>query len=284
VVLLIGGARGITASLAVALARRYQCRLELAGRSAIPTTPEGEATRSIADSKKLRQALISAEPGLRPADVEARLRSILAQREIAQTLEKVRLAGSDVHYTQVDVRDEAAFSHLIADIYARRGRIDGVIHGAGVVEDKLARDKTPESFGRVFDTKVAPAMLLQKLIRNDVKFVVFFSSVASAFGNRGQVDYASANDVLDKLARCWQAGIEGRVLSVNWGPWADTGMVSEALRNEYERRGIGLIQQHDGIEALLRELSSPRGESQVVLICGDPEAFTTGSTPVVRAA
>jgi acyl transferase domain-containing protein/NAD(P)H-dependent flavin oxidoreductase YrpB (nitropropane dioxygenase family)/acyl carrier protein len=284
VVLLIGGARGITASLAVALAHRYQCRLELAGRSEIPTAPESELTRGISDPRQLRQLILGAEPALRPAEVEARLRRLLAERDIAKTLDQVRLAGSEVHYTQVDVRDEARFADLIADVYARRGRIDGVIHGAGVVEDKLVRDKTPESFSRVFDTKVAPAMMLRKLIRDDVKFVVFFSSVAAAFGNRGQVDYASANDVLDKLARNWQSGIKGRVLSVNWGPWADTGMVSESLRNDYQRRGIGLIPQRDGIDALLRELSAPVGESQVVLMCGNPESFGVRPMPAVRAA
>lgn len=284
VVLLTGGARGITASLAVALARRYRCTLELAGRSALPTIAESDLTRDITDPKRLRHVIISAEPVLRPADVEARVRNILAQREIAHTLEQVRLAGSEVRYTEVDVRDDRRFSELIADIYARRGRIDGVIHGAGVVEDKLVRDKTAESFSRVFDTKVAPALQLRKHIRDDVKFVVFFSSVASAFGNRGQIDYASANDVLDKLAQSWQAGIEGRVLAVNWGPWAGTGMVSDALRSDYERRGIGLIPLADGIEALLRELAQPRGESQVVLMCGDPESFIARPAPAVLAA
>lgn len=284
VVLLTGGARGITAGLAIALARRYHCRLELAGRSELPSAPEGEATRGIADPKRLRQVLLAAEPGLRPADVESRVRRILAEREIARTLEQVRLAGSDVRYTQIDVRDEARFAEFVADIYARHGRIDGVIHGAGVVEDKLVRDKTPESFGRVFDTKVAPAMMLRTLIRDDVKLVVFFSSVASAFGNRGQVDYASANDVLDKVARDWQSRIKGRVLSVNWGPWADTGMVSDSLRADYERRGVGLIPQREGIDALLRELSAPAGEPQVVLMCGNLEVFQARPTPAVQAA
>jgi NAD(P)-dependent dehydrogenase (short-subunit alcohol dehydrogenase family) len=273
VVLLTGGARGITAGLAVALARRYRCHLELVGRSELPASAESAATRGIADPKQLRHALISANPTLRPANIEAQLRRILAEREIVETLKQIRQAGGSVHYTQLDVRDDARFAGFIEDVYERRGRIDGVIHGAGVVEDKLVRDKTPDSFSRVFDTKVNAALVLRKSIRDDVKFVVFFSSVASAFGNRGQVDYASANDVLDKLARSWGARIAGRVLSINWGPWADTGMVSESLGNDYRRRGIGLIPKRDGIDALLRELSAPAQESQVVLMCGTPESF-----------
>jgi acyl transferase domain-containing protein/NAD(P)H-dependent flavin oxidoreductase YrpB (nitropropane dioxygenase family)/NAD(P)-dependent dehydrogenase (short-subunit alcohol dehydrogenase family) len=273
VVLLTGGARGITALIAVALARRYRCRLELVGRSEAPEGPEDALTRGVTDPRRLRQLLLQADPTRKPAEIERLARRILAEREVRETFAQVREAGSTVHYTPLDVRDEDAFASFIAETYSRHGRIDGVIHGAGVVEDKLVRDKTDESFGRVFDTKVRSALILNRLIRDDVKFVVFFSSVASAFGNRGQVDYASANDVLDKLAHHWQTRIGGRVISVNWGPWADTGMVNDALRNDYARKGIGLIPQVAGVEALLRELSISRGDSQIVLMCGKPESF-----------
>jgi hypothetical protein len=80
--------------------------------------------------------------------------------------------------------------------------------------------------------------------------------------------------VLDKLAHAWQSRIDGHVLSVNWGPWADTGMVSEALEKDYARKGIGLIPQAVGVDALLRELAFGRdGGTQVVLMCGTPESF-----------
>jgi len=175
-------------------------------------------------------------------------------------------------YTQLDVRDAHRFGEYIGNVYRRYGRIDGVIHGAGVVEDKLVRDTTVESFTRVFETKVRSAVTLCKVLRDDVSFVVFFSSVASVFGNRGQADYAAANDMLDKLAHTLQAGVQGRVLSVNWGPWAGKGMVSPELEREYARRGIGLIPLNDGVEQLLRELrEGDRENVQIVMMCGNPE-------------
>ncbi|AXI01740.1 type I polyketide synthase [Aquirhabdus parva] len=273
VVLLTGGARGITALVAVELARRYQCHVELVGRSAPPQDVESEATRGISDQRLLRQALLAEDKTRKPAEVERLARRLLADRDFRATLAAVRAAGSTVNYTALDVRDDQIFSDFITSIYHQRGRIDGVIHGAGVVEDKLVRDKSDESFSRVFDTKVKGAVILSQHIRKDVGFVVFFSSVASAFGNRGQVDYATANDVLDKLAHHWQSQIDGRVLSVNWGPWADTGMVSESLKNEYARKGIGLIPQQQGVAALLAELGSQSIETQIVLMSGRPESF-----------
>lgn len=116
--------------------------------------------------------------------------------------------------------------------------------------------------------------MLSKLIRDDVKFVVFFSSVAGAFGNRGQVDYATANDALDKIAHSMQARLKGRVLSVNWGPWAEMGMVSAELEREYLRKGIGLIPVAEGVDALIKELKhGNREDAQVVLMCASAESM-----------
>jgi acyl transferase domain-containing protein/NAD(P)H-dependent flavin oxidoreductase YrpB (nitropropane dioxygenase family) len=273
IVLLTGGARGITSLLAVALARRHRCHIELVGRSPLPEGEEGPLTSGIEDPRVLRRVLMESGGLRKPAEVERAVQRLKADRETRRTLARIRDAGSSVTYTPLDVRDGPAFAAFIDSLYQRHGRIDGVVHGAGVIEDRLVRDKTDESFGRVFDTKVQGALALREGIRNDVKFVVFFSSVASVFGNRGQADYAAANDVLDRLAYRWQSQIPGRVLSLNWGPWAGTGMVSDTLKSEYSRKGIGLIPQEAGVDALLQELGARRGDSQVVLMCGKPGSF-----------
>ncbi len=269
VVLITGGARGITAAAAIALAQRTQCRIELVGRSPLPVAAESPVTAGALSARELRTVLLAQDPGARPAEIEKLAKRLLADRDIRSTLAQIRAAGSEVSYTALDVREGAAFAAHIEGLYERHGRIDGVIHGAGVIEDRLIRDKTPESFARVFDTKVNAATVLHAKIRKDVGFVVFFSSISSAFGNRGQVDYAAANDVLDRLAHTWQAQIAGRVVAVNWGPWAGAGMVSNQLRQEYERQGIGLIPQDEGVDALLREIAAPVRDPQVLLMCGE---------------
>jgi len=273
VVLLTGGARGITGRIAVALARQTGCRIELVGRSPLPVGQEQAVTAGITCKRQLRQVLLGQCPGNKPAEIENLLQRLLADRDMRNTQGEIAAAGSRMMYTALDVRDRAAFSAYIDGLYERHGRIDGVIHGAGLIEDRLIRDKTEASFARVFDTKVYSAAVLREKIRDDIGFVVFFSSVSSVFGNRGQVDYAAANDVLDRLAPAWQARIAGRVVSVNWGPWAGTGMVSEAVSQDYARRGIGLIPQDAGVAALLGEVTSGARDPQVVLMCGAPDNF-----------
>jgi NAD(P)-dependent dehydrogenase (short-subunit alcohol dehydrogenase family) len=251
----------------VALARSTGCSLELVGRSPLPDAPEPDDLRAAGDEPAIRRVLIGR--GMRtPAEIEAECARVLGAREIRTTLSALEDAGVKVSYHAADVRDPSALASVVQDVYARHGRLDGIVHGAGVIEDRVLADKTPESFRRVFDTKVRGAAALLGSLRDDRPFVVFFTSVSGAFGNRGQVDYAAANDALATWA--WSlAGHRGpgggRVLAVDWGPWADTGMVSAELEREYARRGVGLVGADDAIDRLMAELSVAGGEPEVMV-------------------
>ena len=284
VVMITGGARGITAKVGIELARRYRCTIALVGRSPLPEAVEDSSLAHALDAPALRRTLI--ERGVTStSQVELQVSRILADREIRANLGAMRAAGSTVSYHAVDVRGPE-LGALVDELYATHGRIDGVIHGAGVLEDKLIRDKTSESFARVFSTKVAGARTLAERLRRDVRFVVMFASISGAFGNRGQVDYATANDALDKLALSLAERIDGRVVSIDWGPWAGAGMVSPVLAREYARRGIELIDADRGVEALFAELRSGARDGQVILTAAEPRALLAkeaGAPPQARS-
>jgi acyl transferase domain-containing protein/NAD(P)H-dependent flavin oxidoreductase YrpB (nitropropane dioxygenase family) len=267
VVLLTGGARGITASVALALARQYGCHVELIGRTP-PPGPADPEVEAAADPAALRRLLV--ERGLRdPRAVEAETGRVLRDREIRVTLVGLRAVAASVRYHAADVCDASAVGAVLGDVYGRHGRLDGVIHGAGVVEDRLIRDKSPESFARVYQTKVDGARALAAGLRDDVRFFALFGSVSGVFGNRGQADYSAANDALDSLAHAWSARLPGRVVTVDWGPWAGGGMISPELEREYARRGVPLIDPRAGVSCLLAELAAGFGPAQVVYLCGE---------------
>ncbi|MEU9252032.1 SDR family NAD(P)-dependent oxidoreductase [Streptomyces sp. NPDC048270] len=270
VVLLTGGARGITARTALALARATGCHVELLGRTPQPPAePDlfGQATDRVA----LRAALIAT--GLRtPAEIEAAASRILAEREVRGTLAALATAAASVRYHCADVTDEAAVRAVVAGVRARHGRLDGIVHGAGVLRDGLLRDKQPADFTEVFTTKVAGARHLAAAAAEHgsgpaPRFLALFGSVAGVYGNRGQCDYGAANDALDGLARTWAESFPGRVLSVDWGPWAAEagGMVTPELERAYARRGIPLIAPESGTAAFLAELEHG-SDVQVVLM------------------
>lgn len=278
VVLLTGGARGITAQVAIGLARAGAGHLELVGRTPPPVGDEDPVTAAATDRVALRRVLAQAG-NRRPAEIEAEISRILAQREIRATLAGLAGVTASVRYSAVDVRDPVAVRALVDGVYRRHGRLDGIVHGAGVLADRLLVDKTPEGFARVWGTKVDGARALAEAARDDLGFLVLFGSVSGVFGNRGQVDYAAANDALDTLARIWAGRTRGRVVALDWGPWATpdcglggTGMVSAELRRGYERRGIGLIDPGDGVACLLAELAGGT-DPQVVYMCAEPAKF-----------
>jgi acyl transferase domain-containing protein/NAD(P)H-dependent flavin oxidoreductase YrpB (nitropropane dioxygenase family) len=271
VVLITGGARGIAGHVTTGLAQRFGCHFEVVGRSPLPGAQEDEGFGSATNLVDLRRLLIETRPGDSPAEINAAARGILGAREIRATLEAVRGAGGSIRYQSVDVRSRRVFGRYIDQIYSERGRLDGVIHAAGVIEDKLLAHKTQESFDRVFDTKVLGAHTIAQHVRDDLRFLVFFSSISGTFGNRGQADYAAANDHLDQLAHSLAKTHPGRILSINWGPWEGAGMVGPDLQSEYERRGIGLIHPEGGVQALLRELGTRSGgPPQIMLMNADP--------------
>ncbi|WP_405822131.1 SDR family NAD(P)-dependent oxidoreductase [Streptomyces sp. NBC_01390] len=261
VVLLVGGARGITAKFAAALASASRCRIELLGRTPAPEGPEDAATAAAGTRTELRAAL-AARGGLTPAALNRESELLLAQREITATLDELAALGSQARYHSVDFREQDAALQVVKEIHAEHGRLDGVVYAAGVIEDRLIAEKTTESFQRVYGTKTTGAETLLAALEqlpNRPAFAVLFGSISAVLGNRGQVDYAAANDALQSLGAAWAARTGQRALTVHWGPWAPTGghtgMVTPELGREYARRGVRLIDPEEGTAALLRELA-----------------------------
>jgi NAD(P)-dependent dehydrogenase (short-subunit alcohol dehydrogenase family) len=210
-----------------------------------------------------------------PVAVQMEFSRLMRDREIRGALERIRAAGSQVIYRSADVRDEAALAAAIAEAEAQFGPLDGVIHGAGVIEDKLVRNKTPDSFDRVFGTKVESALILARLLDlSKLKFFALFASVASRYGNRGQSDYAAANEVLTKMAWRLDRQTPCRVVAFDWGPWSGIGMVSD-LEKHLVARGLKLIAPEVGVRFFVDELLRGRkGESEVI-VGGGAEALVT---------
>jgi acyl transferase domain-containing protein/NAD(P)H-dependent flavin oxidoreductase YrpB (nitropropane dioxygenase family)/NAD(P)-dependent dehydrogenase (short-subunit alcohol dehydrogenase family) len=268
VVLVLGGAQGITSELMIHFAKDYTCTYILVGRSADPRTVAQSPADTLQTKDEIRNYLVKQGEIKKPAEIERETARIYKNNQIMRTIILMEKGGSTVVYESLDLCDEAGLSNFISNVYKKYDRIDGVVHGAGLLEDKLFHSKTSESFGRVFDTKVTPLRILAEQLKPDTQFVIFFSSIASVYGNRGQTDYAAANSVLDRYAWALKQKINGKVISINWGPWKGAGMVSPTLEKEYERRGIALIPLQDGREIFLNELKYGK-ESQVLIMAGN---------------
>ncbi|HOX22925.1 MAG TPA: SDR family NAD(P)-dependent oxidoreductase, partial [Elusimicrobiales bacterium] len=144
------------------------------------------------------------------ADTSVKATPVMLEREYAKvteaaqlhkTLEEMRALGADVDYHRCDVTNNAQLDQLFSEIKERFGKVDGLVHFAGLERSKMFNEKTLEEFFRIYDVKATSAMkfIASGVIKDD-GFYVFASSIAGKFGNVGQSDYAAASDYTSKLA------------------------------------------------------------------------------------
>ncbi|WP_263252632.1 SDR family NAD(P)-dependent oxidoreductase [Saccharopolyspora rosea] len=262
-----GGGRGVTAACAIGLARRWRTGLLLLGRT--PLDDEPEWARDVAEPRL--KAAIAAH--LRdsggtptPRDVEPVYRTLVAQREIRGTLAEIRAAGARVDYLAVDVADADAVAAALSE---HRDRITGVVHGAGALSDRLVADKTAADVDAVFAPKLAGLRsILDAVDRDRLRHVLLFSSVAGFFGNRGQADYAMANESLNRLACTLARQLpDAAVASINWGPWAG-GMVTPELQRMFRERGVEPIPLDAGVRTVVDHFAADRPVPVVSVVSG----------------
>ena len=258
VILVTGGGRGITAEVAAALAARWRPVLVVVGRT-VPTAEHGRYC-GVTDMAELKREIAKTLDGsgqpVSVSSIETTYRSIIHQRELAENLQRLREQTAETHYMVADAGDGESLGRVVTETYRKFGRIDGVIHGAGVIEDRLIGDKDLRSFERVLLPKVDGALALVGSLRLDeLKFLCFFSSTATLLGNAGQSDYTAANETLNRLGRWLNLKTHARVFSMIWGPWEPgVGMVDSLLARRFRERGVPLIDREYGAEAFIDEI------------------------------
>lgn len=203
-VLITGGFGGIGLTLAEDLIRRFDARILLVARRALPDPATWDAHIA-------RHG--AADP--------------LARRILA--LRRLRAVGGQVHVAQADVCNLDEMRAAVEAGQAELGRVRVVIHAAGVVDDAPLLAKTPAAVEEVLAPKLHGTRTLDTLFPDgSVDLVVAFSSTSTFTGPAGQVDYVAANEYLNAWAQA-RAGGRTRVLALNWGIWSGVGMAAETL-------------------------------------------------------
>ncbi|MES2643267.1 MAG: SDR family NAD(P)-dependent oxidoreductase [Myxococcota bacterium] len=259
-----GGARGVTAACLLTLARSCRPKFVLLGRSRIDA-PEAPAVAAAVDENAIKKAIFSTEKGLTPPELGRRAAAVVGAREARATIAALEAAGSTVRYLAVDVQDGAALEAAFTKVRKDLGPITGLVHGAGVIQDKRIAEKPDASFDAVYDTKIGGMFALFAATSNDpLKAICLFSSVAARGGNVGQCDYAMANEAMNKVAAGEAKRRPGCVVkSIGWGPWAG-GMVTPALAKQFAAMGVPLLPIDVGAQMFVAELAAP-GAVEIVV-------------------
>ncbi len=236
-----------------------------------PGDPDLARFASDRDGLKLELAARIKEGGERPTPklVERALSRIERARAALDAIEAIRRAGGTPHWHQVDITDAAQVSAAIAAALDESGRIDVLLHCAGLEVSHFLPDKPQSEFDLVFDVKVNGWFNLLKAFGDAVPgTAVVFSSIAGRLGNAGQTDYAAANDLMCKSISGLRGGGEVRGVAIDWTAWASIGMASRgSIPKMMEMAGIDMLSPEQGVPVVRREITAT-GAGAEVLVAG----------------
>ncbi len=169
----------------------------------------------------------------------------------SEQIARLRERGTKVVTLQGDVASRESLQAALAALPREFPPIRGVFHAAGALADGVILNMSASQLNVPLEAKVDGSWNLHEwFLDRPLELFVGFSSVASVLGSPGQANYAAGNAFLDALAAYRRAeGLFG--LSVNWGPWADSGMAAEAGRDRpLADRGMALLPPDKALEAL----------------------------------
>ncbi|PSL48187.1 acyl transferase domain-containing protein [Chitinophaga niastensis] len=182
--------------------------------------------------------------------------------EQEQRITALAARGVKVLYKQADVSDLQQADKLILDIQSLCGRLDGIIHSAGLIRDNYIFKKTTAELLQVLSPKVSGLLHIDEASKHlPLDFIVAFSSGAGVMGNAGQADYAAANAFMDAYARYRDELVRegkrsGKTLAISWPLWEEGGMaVDDATRNTIlQKAGMIPLRRQTGIAAFYKSL------------------------------
>ncbi len=202
-----------------------------------------------------------------PALVEKELARLERLAAALAAIRAVEAAGGTVHWYAGDLRDETRVKEIVSGLLSRSPRVDVLLHGAGLEISRFLVDKEPKEFDLVFDVKADGFFNLLKALGDaPIGATVAFSSVAGRFGNGGQTDYSSANDLLCKLSSSFRTTRPGtRGIALDWTAWGDIGMATRgSIPKMMELAGIDMLPAAAGIPIIRRELVSSSFAGEIV--------------------
>ncbi|MBR4355125.1 MAG: SDR family NAD(P)-dependent oxidoreductase [Elusimicrobiaceae bacterium] len=259
-IIFTGSGRGIGAMLSQKIAAQYHSKIIVLDIIEIQEKTPLWAKMNEAELAVLKKQLwedLKADPSQKatPVLLERAFGRVKDSITLYNNLQKLRELGSEVEYYHCDVLNSSMVKEVCTKIKAKNGRVDGLIHFAGLERSKLIYDKDPAEYYRIFDVKATSfASFLANNIVRDGGFFAFASSIAGKYGNLGQSDYASANDYLAKSA--FSLTNQGyRAIAIAMSAYKNVGMgVRAGVETFLRSNGVDFVDPEDGMQIFLDEI------------------------------
>jgi acyl transferase domain-containing protein len=262
-----GGGRGITAVIAMTLAKKYDLKLHLLGTAPVPNLSD-EFVRMVAqDRSGVRRSIMNDASARGENPVEA-WRNAEKAIEVDATLRECRKQNVKATYYCCDVSDFTEVADIVGQIRRTGGPIQGVIHGAGAGQDARFDRKRPDKVEKCLRAKIDGTFALMQATRQDpLQWFVTFGSISGRFGANGHTDYSLANDMMAKIVDRYRTERpEVRSLTFHWHAWGDIGMATKPeAKLALEMIDMEFMPARDGIAHFMNELEYGGEEPEVLI-------------------
>jgi NAD(P)-dependent dehydrogenase (short-subunit alcohol dehydrogenase family) len=272
VFLVTGAAGSIVSAITADLAAASRGTFHLLDLTPAPDTadPDLSRYRSDRDGLKLELAGRMRARGERatPVAIEAELARFERLDAASRAIAAVAAAGGTAHYHQVDLTDADAVATVLDAVRATSGRVDVLLHAAGVEISHALPDKEPREFDLVLGVKADGWFnVLRGAGDLPIGATVVFSSVAGRFGNAGQTDYSAANDLLCKITSGFRrTRPEVRAIALDWTAWGGIGMATRgSIPKIMAAAGVDMLPPEAGVPWIRRELTGTAYRGEVVV-------------------
>ena len=182
--------------------------------------------------------------------------------------------GARVLYIQSDICDMNGMKKGIEEVKEQFKEIHGVIHAAGLVEQKSLFQKEIDNFEKVIHPKIKGTQILDELLRNtSLDFVCYFSSAAAIMGDFGSCDYAVGNRFQMAFTR-YKNKLEdqkyalGKSVVINWPVWREGGMnlSPDDSKMYLKSSGQRFLEKEEGLSLFEQILAQPK--TQILVLVG----------------
>ncbi|WCT58025.1 SDR family NAD(P)-dependent oxidoreductase [Paenibacillus kyungheensis] len=216
-----------------------------------------EMAKWLVSQERVSIALVYRTPIPERSEWEQLLKRRISEKECRkiEAILDLEASGANVQLYEIDVGDKQAVVQMLCDLRQRFGKVNGIIHGAGVPGEGMLWSKSQAEFDAVLRPKLQGTYNLDEASSDDgLDFFVLFSAITSLTGGFGQGDYAAANAYLDAFA-AKRARRGGRTLTINWAVWKETGMAVDYGIADREHI-FQALRTEQAIEAFQRALTS----------------------------
>lgn len=233
VVIATGGGRGVTAVLAEELLNRFGCTVIALGRTDIASAPDAILNMDQESFRRYEPQYymdeLAKDKTKKIVELKRQYLAYQAINEVSQTIMRLQTLPGRFEYLCMDINDEQVVEKLVSSLYEKYGRVDLVLHGAGIQISKILTKKSIKDFRNIVATKIASLGYFYRTCeKHRGNHPVHFHILTSAFsymGNDGQPDYGAANEAMNRLAADMNhLGRGAHWSTLAWLGWAGIGM------------------------------------------------------------